>query len=176
MNSGSISWANGYLFFDDGKIFSKKVNRFLRPSLANNGYNRITLIIDNKPKKLSIHRLIAECFIGKIPNGLVINHKNGIKTDNRIENLEYVTISYNVLHAYKTGLRIINNEHKERCKKLGLSLRMFTPEKEIEIYNKHKEGKSIKHISIEHSCHSDTIRKLIRRIKNERIIISSTNS
>lgn len=176
MISGKIPWASGYLFFNDGKIFSEKVNRFLRPSLAKNGYNRITLIVGNKPKKLSIHRLIAECFIGKIPNGLVVNHKNGIKTYNRIENLEYVTISYNVLHAYKTGLRIINNKHKERCKKLGLSLRMFTPEKEIEIYDKHKKGKSIKNISTEHNCHIDTIRKLIRRIKNERIIISSTNS
>lgn len=168
MGKGTISWAIGYLFFSDGRVFSEKVKRFLIPSLARNGYFRTTLMVNGKPKKLTTHRLITECFLGKIPDKLVVNHKNGIKTDNRLENLEYVTVSYNVTHSYKTGLRIINDEHKRRCKLLGLSLRMFTQEKEVEIYNKHLNGQSIRSISVGLKCHNDTIRNLVRRIKHER--------
>lgn len=53
---------------------------------------------------VSVHRWIWESVNGIIPEGLQINHKNGVKTDNRIDNLELVTQSENTLHAYKTGL------------------------------------------------------------------------
>lgn len=51
------------------------------------------------------HRLIWESVFGPIPRGLEINHKNGVKTDNRIRNLEAVTRSENMRHAYRLGLR-----------------------------------------------------------------------
>lgn len=47
----------------------------------------------------SVHRLVAMAFIGEIPQGMEINHKNGIKTDNRVENLEIVTHVENMHHA-----------------------------------------------------------------------------
>ena len=52
-----------------------------------------------------VQRVIAEAFLGK-PEGKETNHINGDKQDNRIENLEYLTASENMLHAYKTGLRV----------------------------------------------------------------------
>lgn len=58
---------------------------------------------DRAGKWLKIHRLVAAVFIGDA-NGLCVNHKNGIKDDNRVENLEYVTRSENVKHAFRTGL------------------------------------------------------------------------
>lgn len=51
------------------------------------------------------HRMIWESVNGPIPDGLEINHKNGVPDDNRIENLELVTKSENLLHAYRLGLK-----------------------------------------------------------------------
>ncbi len=50
------------------------------------------------------HVLVAEAFLGQRPEGLFVNHKNGIKTDNFLSNLEYVTRSENNKHAYRLGL------------------------------------------------------------------------
>ena len=52
-----------------------------------------------------VHSLVAEAFIGPRPDGLQVNHKNGIKADNRADNLEYLTPSENRLHAFRTGLQ-----------------------------------------------------------------------
>ena len=70
-----------------------------------NGYFIIRLFKDGKYKSKYVHRLVAETFIPNPENKKYINHKNGIKTDNRIENLEWVTLSENLQHAYDTGLQ-----------------------------------------------------------------------
>jgi len=66
------------------------------------GYERITLLANRKKKDHCIHRLIMLAFVGE--SDLDVNHKNGIKGDNRLENLEYSTKSENMKHSYKTGL------------------------------------------------------------------------
>ena len=60
------------------------------------------------------HRVIWESVHGPIPDGIQINHINGIKTDNRIENLELVTPSENALHAYRIGLHRADGVHNGR--------------------------------------------------------------
>lgn len=62
-----------------------------------NGYKRVII----KRKKHYVHRLVACAFIPNPQNKPVINHKNGIRSDNRVENLEWVTIAENNLHAYR---------------------------------------------------------------------------
>lgn len=62
-----------------------------------------------------IHRIIWEHTRGPIPDGMQINHKNGVKTDNRIQNLELVTPSQNTLHAYKMGLRRADGDFNGRA-------------------------------------------------------------
>lgn len=65
----------------------------------NRGYNMIALCKNGTIRYFKNHRLVATMFIGYIPKSMVVNHKNGIKTDNRVENLEIVTNHENVTHG-----------------------------------------------------------------------------
>ena len=65
----------------------------------NAGYHQVRLYKGNKSRVFRVHRLVASAFI--YPSEMDVNHKNGIKTDNRLKNLEYVTASQNVRHARK---------------------------------------------------------------------------
>lgn len=76
--------------------------RILKPSKDGCGYLRVSIVINKKLKTRKVHRLIATSFIGG--NNLDVNHINGIKTDNRLCNLEFCTRSENVIHAFKIGL------------------------------------------------------------------------
>jgi hypothetical protein len=80
---------------------------------AGNGH----LIVTNGYRKMcrSAHRMVWEAVHGPIPEGLQINHKNGVKTDNRIENLELVTASENTAHAYRLGLICAKGERNGRA-------------------------------------------------------------
>ena len=61
-------------------------------------------------KWCKVHHIVLEAFKGPRPGGMVANHINGVKTDNQLSNIEYVTPSYNCIHAFNAGLRIPNTE------------------------------------------------------------------
>lgn len=67
------------------------------------GYKTVDLYKDNKGKRVYIHRLVVEAFIGDIPPGMVVNHKDFDRSNNALENLEIVTYSENNKHSAKAG-------------------------------------------------------------------------
>ena len=71
--------------------------------LGRKGYYLVVLCKGGKRKAHIVHRLVMLAFIGE--SDLQVNHKNGIKTDNRLENLEYCTASENIRHSFDTGLK-----------------------------------------------------------------------
>ena len=78
--------------------------RLVGLSVNNRGYPRVELNHAPRTKWMEIHVLIAQAFLGHRPSGMHINHIDGIKTNNRIENLEYCTPQENIIHAHLLGL------------------------------------------------------------------------
>lgn len=76
----------------------------LNPDIAPNGYYRVTLAKNGKKTQRYLHRLLAQHFIPNPDNLPQVNHKDGNKLNCNIDNLEWVTIKDNVIHAYKHGL------------------------------------------------------------------------
>lgn len=103
-----------YSVTDDGRVFRNKTNRRLKPDLNSCGYERVTLHQDGKRRRVFIHRLVAEAFlpIPEFEEGrLEVNHINGIKSDNHVDNLEWCNGSMNKQHALEHGLRQQCQEH-----------------------------------------------------------------
>ena len=85
-----------------GDVWSCKRKRLLKPELNTRGYYRIVLCKDGKAKKYSIHRLIAINFIPNPENLPCIDHINRVRSDNRIENLRWITKRDNSCNSSQT--------------------------------------------------------------------------
>lgn len=84
---------------------TKISEKILKTSLAR-GYKTCNLYLEKKLINLKVHRSVAINFIDNPENKPCVNHKNGIKTDNNFQNLEWCTYSENIIHAYETKLRL----------------------------------------------------------------------
>ncbi len=102
---------------NNGTGFRKVRERILKPVLNNYGYQLVCLRFSNgKQKSITIHRLVAFAFISIDKYRFQVNHKNGIKTDNRLENLEWCCHNENILHAIKKGLSNHKGSNNESSK------------------------------------------------------------
>ena len=82
-----------------GRVRNTHTGQVLRLRKRPDGYLDVLLHYKGQPKRIYVHKLVATAFVEGWREGLEVNHKNGVKTDNRAENLEWVTSSENHQHA-----------------------------------------------------------------------------
>lgn len=111
MNATNMKQIQGfpnYYISEDGKVYSKNLKRFLKKRYKRDGYVCYALYRGETPKKQYnklAHRLVAEAFLANPEDKEYINHKDGVKDNNHVGNLEWVTSSENQIHAINTGLK-----------------------------------------------------------------------
>lgn len=106
-----------------GDVYSFKTNKIMRQGKNRKGYSQVCLTVDSKKHTKRIHRLVAETFIKKVYGKNQVNHKDGNKANNNVENLEWCDNSENQIHAY----RVLKKENhgggggkvKVRCVETG---------------------------------------------------------
>jgi hypothetical protein len=114
-----IEGFSNYEVSSEGRVRNVETGKVLRSMIAKDGYHRIGLYLKGKPKSHLIHRLVATTFIPNPESKKEVNHINGCKADNRVENLEWSTRSENAFHAYKTGLTNGRPKQRVRCAETG---------------------------------------------------------
>jgi hypothetical protein len=133
-----------YLINREGSVYSVRSKRFINQNKHSLGYRQFYLTFFNGGGQwYKSHRLVALQFIPNPKNLSDVNHKNGIKHDNRVENLEWMSHSDNVLHSYK-----VLGRDKE---KIG------APRKKILCINTGEEFLSLKLASIAYDLKSSNV-------------------
>lgn len=105
-----VAFYHDYIVTSDGKVFSCKSNKYLKPTEHNGKqpYYYVSICIDGKAHKEFIHRLVAKAFISNPKNLPQVNHIDGNIHNNDVSNLEWVSNQENTIHAYKNHLRTHN--------------------------------------------------------------------
>lgn len=132
-----------YLIDKKGNIFSVRKNKYLKWSINRDGYAKVTLHKNKYKKMFSVHRLVAQTFIPNVNNLPQINHKDGNKLNNNVNNLEWCTAKHNMNEAVRIGLfenaRKINRENAIKnnlCKNYILANKKT--KKKVNKYDKEK--------------------------------------
>lgn len=129
-----------YLIYDDGLVFSEKRNIFLKPRINRNGYEMVILYKNGKKKFFNIHRLVALHYLPKIEGKDIVDHIDGNKLNNNVNNLRWVTNQENC-NNYKSMNSNNKLNHKNICYHKGTKLYQF----DKHIYGKkyHKTFKTL---------------------------------
>lgn len=149
-------YENMYQISDLGRVKSFKTNKYLsNKRVDGSGYAQVALRKDGKAKEFRVNRLVALHFIGEPEDKkMTVNHKNGYKLDNRADNLEWATLSEQMTHAYKHGLkkaskgcRVVDEDTQNEIKKL---------------YQKGKHGRSASALGKMFGISPTTVERIVR--------------
>ena len=135
------------------KIISQRKNKY--------GYMQVVLMKNNKMKTFLVHRLVATTFIPNVNNLPQINHIDGDKSNNNVNNLEWCTVSYNTKHAYNknlNGFRDIANKNLQKINsEKSYNFIQITNQYETKIFNSTEDAS--KYLN----THRDNITRAFRK-------------
>lgn len=128
-----------YLISKDGKVISAKYGRPQKIYTARNGYPTFLIGTSKTRKPLHVHRALAEAFISNPDNKRCVNHRDGNKQNNALDNLEWASHSENMVHAYQTTMQ--KGETHQRAKYSDETMReiqqtahLLTPKEQAKIW------------------------------------------
>lgn len=149
-----------------GRVYSHRRERFLKGSISHcSRYKTVTLCRDGIPRPFMIHRLVAKAFIDNPMEKAEVNHKDGDRINNGVENLEWCTRSENMKHAYAIGL------HKVPSNSFGVG-RTGTKRNDkskllkndvIDIRRRYENGETFRNISFDYPLNESSIRRCCKR-------------
>ena len=145
MKSKFIEGTNdSYIIYENGDVFSLKRNRKLAHHKFALGYVSVCIMKNGKSQHITLHRLLAEAFLPNPENKPTVNHINGIKNDNRLENLQWATYSENNSHAFKTGLNKAKSGEDSRLSTISRD----TASKILDMYKTKKMSEIAKELDL----------------------------
>lgn len=146
-----------YFILENGSVLNGVGGNYLKPFLNRSGYYRVEMTNNNKRCRHYVHRLVAECYVSNPLNKPFVNHKNGIKTDNSVDNLEWCTHEENMRHAVETGLMALG--------KVGGPKLKYSKEDCLNILHLYESGVKQKEISKIYGCCNSSICRIIKLVR-----------
>jgi len=141
-----------YIVYSDGTVISNdprwKNPRVLKPWIDQDGYRRVHLVREGKKKGFSVAVLVLSSFTDRPSKKHTVNHINGIKADDRLENLEWATRMEQIQHAFKMGLKTGYEQGKLKPDDVRVIRRLLA------------DGSTQKEIGLLYNVHPTTIGKI----------------
>ena len=119
-----------YFIYDDGRVYNSKTKKFILGDINNCGYYRVYLYNGKIKQRFFRHRLVAEYFIPNPENKQFVNHKDGNKSNNSVNNLEWCTQSENEKHKFD----VLN------AKRTNKKIMIIFPNQDKKIFNSYQDG------------------------------------
>lgn len=164
-----VSFAPNYKVNREGQILStarkdtlgRPVKEKILKLKKVKGYYSVDLMVDGKRIQMRVHRIVASVFLKNKNRCDEINHKDGNKQNNSVENLEWCTRSENQKHAYNNGLEVMTDEIK---KKISNKNKKFSKSEQKDILKLHKKGLSFREIARQKNCVHSVISNIVRGV------------
>lgn len=137
-----VGWEGLYSICPVGHVRSHRSHRWMRDAIASHGYSNYVISRPGIRLCFLTHRAVYEAHVGPIPAGMDINHINGVKTDNRVENLEVLSRRENMAHAVRIGIFSSKGERHGMAK--------LTDAAVIDILARRAKGERVKDIAAIH--------------------------
>lgn len=131
-----------YLAYEDGKIWSNKTQKYLKPASTKSGYKSVELFNESGGKRFLLHHIIASLFIPNPNNLPQINHKDENPSNNSVENLEWCTAKYNMNYGEGAKTRHLKIDYTKPIYALNARLNGKTVNIPVLMYS--KDGRFVK--------------------------------